>query len=499
MPLESPVNKHSKLYKYINGQQTLIFKNFNPKQDSLFFDSTNQVYYKAYKNIKILHPEFKSVVWYPYWNGNSYNNYDFDLINTFIYYAYDIDPLTGLATNPEAIYTWKNTPMVDTIRSTRTNVFLSATLYDPLPVSKFLSNLYSQTVFIDSISQMMFNKKADGLLLDLYPVPEKHHAEYLAFIQNLSQKIKQLQPTSKLGLTVSVKDIGLLNFQNTLPIVDLFVASNYTNGKNNPNRKISAPFPLRSSFEGEESMENIVDGLLNEGVPPQKILMTVYDFSTVWELTHSKRQLGTFVDYAPFESILYNFPNREKISVYDSAAACNYLISDNNLYWYENEKSLLDKMIWLQSKGIGGITFWTIVGQQSHLPFWNAIEKGMTVDSIASITPSLSKDRFPYKVSKRLLKYQPIIISGLLILFVFCIAGVFIALLDWRVREIFFEKDLFKFFYTLVLLASITLFFYLNPSFPTNNLFLFIGGLILGSLAVFLIAHVSKTNKNNLP
>ena len=52
---------------------------------------------------KTIQPGREVFGWHPYWMGNSWKNYPFELLSTVSFFSYKVDPNTGSYTNPDEL------------------------------------------------------------------------------------------------------------------------------------------------------------------------------------------------------------------------------------------------------------------------------------------------------------------------------------------------------------------------------------------------------------
>ncbi len=64
--------------------------------------------------------------YHPYWIGNAYLNYQWNLLSDLCYFSYEIDPASGA---PITIHDWLTDPAIDSAQSNDVRTHLCATLF----------------------------------------------------------------------------------------------------------------------------------------------------------------------------------------------------------------------------------------------------------------------------------------------------------------------------------------------------------------------------------
>ncbi|WP_338391323.1 glycosyl hydrolase family 18 protein [Fulvitalea axinellae] len=495
----APVGQYKDVYTFVNGKKSIRFNNINPETDSVFWNEQTNTYYKIRKDIRVKRPGFKSVIWYPYWQGENFNNINLNLITDILFYSYNIDPYTGLPNEPQAISDWKKTALVDTANTFGIRSLLTATSYSQEGNTAFLLNPYAQETFIDSVVHTVMSKNGAGINIDFHPIPDKHYDAFTGFVLKLAA---EMDKAGDLQLYLTVPANGDENFDvsDLNKYVDCFLIVNHPEDdySYSNNQHISPPFPLHSGKGNVHSMNSALNFYANKGISPNKTIFNVYDYAMVWEMKNRKNFRGSFVEYSPFENMELNFPNRKREAVYDPEYASNYLLSGDKVYWFEDERSLKEKIDWAIDYNTGGLAFWSIVDKRVHEPFWRAISQNIAQDSVVAISPISSKPKFTYTMAHRIVKYEPVITIALMIVFFALIIGAALSLLDWRVQEQFFQKKLYRYVYIFIVLASVTTFFLLNDGID-NGMVALVIGIFLGGVAFFLIHGLTSSHRGKLP
>ena len=490
------IGKYSQLFTLINGKKILSFDNVDTAEDTIIWDEEHEVYYKKKRNIKVLPADYRNIIWYPYWEGEEYEKYNFNLISSVIFYAYNIDPISGNSNDGEGIELWKSGALVDSAHLYHKKVYLSATLYEEKNIATFLDNTYAQNIFIDSISSLIKLKNGDGVNLDFHPIPMNRKDKFRRFIEKLHAKLIGDNKASNLILNLPARGLDIdYNFLDNL--VDLYIVMNYSNDNNDGSqlKYLDPSFSLKSKYKNTISYEYALAYYQRKDFPSNKIIFTIYDYVSKWKKTSDSS--GYFQEYITYDNL-----NRLKYSSedigFDSVRSGNYLEIENTRYWYESKQSLSHKLNWVMDNKVAGVAFWTLINDSSHYPFWEAINQTVAIDSIEIVEPVISESTIPYRWTLKVIKYKSILLVSLFILFLATVFGVLFSLSDWRVRDLFFAKKMFRYLYLLVALFSICLFLFFNDGIK-GDLLLLIIGIGLGFLSFLLFNKLGDYNRNKMP
>ena len=101
------LTNYSYLYDLINGQGDSI------KANNIYWDSVQKVFYKENKKFKRIQSDKEVFGWHPYWMGEAWRKYPFELLSTVAFFSYVVDPETGSYSNPLQIKDWRKTEMID--------------------------------------------------------------------------------------------------------------------------------------------------------------------------------------------------------------------------------------------------------------------------------------------------------------------------------------------------------------------------------------------------
>ena len=92
-------------------QQQLTYYNSIGNADASYYEQNTTAARMQQKNQKLTCALNKVVYgWHPYWVGNAYLNYDWDLLSHFSFFSYEVDAATG---NANSTHGWATSAAVD--------------------------------------------------------------------------------------------------------------------------------------------------------------------------------------------------------------------------------------------------------------------------------------------------------------------------------------------------------------------------------------------------
>lgn len=94
-----------------------------------FFDLGNEI--KTYRlNTDSCKPEKLVFGYHPYWIGDAWQDYQWNLLTDLCYFSYEVDPSSG---NPVTLNGWDTNPVIDSALANQTRVHLCITLLVVIP------------------------------------------------------------------------------------------------------------------------------------------------------------------------------------------------------------------------------------------------------------------------------------------------------------------------------------------------------------------------------
>ncbi|WP_299311997.1 glycosyl hydrolase family 18 protein [uncultured Aquimarina sp.] len=352
--------------------------NFNTEEQ---WDSLNKrVDKKVIHRKGKVHPNTKTFGWHIYSNGSSYKNYNFSMLWGLSYFSYALEPKTG---SYKSIHQWKTTSLIDSAKAKDCKVFLSVSNFGRENNSIFLENRKAQKTLIDSISNLLAFRSANGINIDFEGVL-KEDKEYLTkFIIEISKSLKQDNPNYMISLCLYAIDWNdVFDIQAIDPYIDFYTLMGYD--YYGSFSKTTGPVtPFKTSQLFRNGLEKSVDYYNDKGVDLSKLIIGLPYYGAEWYT--NKPEIGALVSrfksHPRYYTIKDIYIDSLKIPVqFDKKSASSYLIikDSNKKYrqlFFEDTTSLSIKYDWVKSNKIGGIGIWALGYDDGYTELWDLLNE----------------------------------------------------------------------------------------------------------------------------
>lgn len=155
--------------------------------------------------------------WHPYWVGNVYQNYRWDLLSHMSFFSYEVDYTNG---NALSTHGWSTSAAVNTALATgTTKVTLCVTLFSDH--SSFLTNSTAKQNLITNLISLISTRGAHGVNIDFEGLPSSQATNFANFMVDLSNQMHAAIPGSEVSTVLySVDWNSVFNFSIMEPEVD---------------------------------------------------------------------------------------------------------------------------------------------------------------------------------------------------------------------------------------------------------------------------------------
>jgi hypothetical protein len=254
-----------------------------------------------------------------------------------------------------------------------------------------------------------------------------------------------------------------------------------------------------NSLETQPSLETAVNDLLNIGILGKQIILTLPLYGVTWDVTQLEKGGGSSYEASlPYYMIQSKYGSSYN-PFYDAlSGSFFYLLEENaqrKMCWFENDVSLDLKFKWAQSKNLKGIGFWALGYDQNSDEIWDVVQDnyGAELIQIEPVETSLSG---PFGLAMEIVEHKSIIGLGMLVLAAFMALGFSLSLRDWRVRDVLFKKQSFRFIYAalFILISIVGIQWWWNNDKGWG----IAAGLIVGAVGVTIINVIFNRYRNDL-
>ncbi len=345
--------------------------------------------------------EYSVYGWHPYWVGTAYNNYDFDLLSTFSYFSYELDPATG---DYNSIHDWKTTNSINLAQAAGARVELCVTNFGSANNNTFLTNPTARQRLIDSLIVLVNFRNADGVNIDFEGIAGSNRNDLTSFMTDLSTQLKAAIPGATVTIaTFSVDWNNVFDLVALNNVVDEFIIMGY--GYYWSGSTTAGPTdPLYSgTLWSSLNLIRSIDYHTNNGVTPSKLLIGLPYYGREWETTTgnlASPTTGVFTSSRTYGYIKNNASGNYSNRQYDFESETPYWIYQNAGNWrqalVDDEESLGARYDIVKQMKIGGIGIWALGYDDGYTELWDLIEDKFTDCSIIACSDTLTDKGGPF-------------------------------------------------------------------------------------------------------
>lgn len=494
---------------------------------------------------------------HPFWNGNSYYAYDFNMLSRIGYFSFAVDPATGRSKSPFMAHSWRNSPLHLRAHEKECKVDLVVTCYGAPATSRLLGpgGSKAQKKLIDSLVYLLNLRysdgvdslfRGDGITLDFQGFSRNNETrqQLTGFVSRLRSALDNCGRTDHLALNLVLPLMDpyrVYDFDSLRTMIDLFIVTgyDYNMGSKSSSGPVSmlTPDTTLTLF----SVDHSVNYYLDHGIPRAQTVLCLPWFGK--EVKTANEKTGADTRLVVGEDPLQIKPYSLLQNVYGSWNNFAADKSKNGItcairnptgwtqVWAEDTVTLGLKYDYVRKKGIAGTGIWALGYENGRPELWRLLRAKfgdtastdtpapVNVDSVIAkneITIQKQKQYFasvardiliapaglaypsplPFDIPKK--DFGTIAVFSLLALLAFAIIGFLIALFYESVREVVFSKDYFIYVVALLILLSLLLlleFWLPSGSFPA----VFIVGALAGSVFVALLFRLFRRRGSEGP
>ena len=466
-------NKYDFLYDALNGDKT------NQYLHSLTYDSTTELYTNQRMDKRILREDTEVYTWYPYWMGDVWKSYDFNLISSISFLSYNIDPKTGSYLNPAQIKQWRETDLLDSAKIHKTKVLLSLALEGEENHLEFLKNEKAWTTTLDSITVLLKERDADGIEVEFIDIPLDLEPKFLDFVAQLKENLSYRFITKKLTLSLVIPaspDKFPFDLRKLDESVDLFIVKGLD--YHEEDGTVAAVAPLRNETAGGPSLENTLLTYLDRGLNAEKSILALPLYGSQWSGTFDPEEgfyTTNFERKVTLSEVNRVFQSKDSIykiePTLDETTMTQYFFlefQDNTSIegWYDDSLTLSKKMDYALVNKFKGVGLWALGYDLGKNEVWDVVAKKFTGNTVIIKDPIKELDGYPLRITSFFQTYKTIFVATFLLITLAIIIGLVVAFSDWRFRETILASQLYSSitlsFFCLLLIWISTIFGWLT-------------------------------------
>lgn len=305
--------------------------------------------------------------YHPYWMKDRYLNYNFNLLSTLAFYAYELDGKTGGYTSMNG---WDTARVVSAAQEAGCRVVL-VVHSDKKNIPTFLKSGIAQKTFIATVLQKLDERKANGINIAFDGMSAKQRDEFTAFIEKLSTAMRNTNRSYQLTVSLPVidqepsYDIAALNAW-----VDNFIID-FT--------KKTGAAPIAPLAIDSNSLKSGIDRYLNKSIPSQKFMACMPYYGVRWQYKNKLSYIGYDKIRSQYAGlpVSYDATTTARIDSLDEIGDTVVRI------WYDDDKTLAAKYDYILQRELGGVAIWALGYDNSHAELWNTLmDKLVQVDTV---------------------------------------------------------------------------------------------------------------------
>ena len=320
--------------------------------------------------------------WHPYWVGNTYQNYDWDLLSHFSYFSYEVDANTGNANDTHGFV--NSAAVTAAINSGNTKVTLCVTLFSNH--STLLNSSSSKQTLITNLISLIQNRGAHGVNIDFEGLPASQKTNFANFMVDLANQMHSAIPNSHVSTVLYAVDWnGVFDFTIMNTAVDHYIIMGYdyywkgsaTTGPNDP------LFHFGSNYNF--TLSKSISYYLDKGAPKNKLVLGLPYYGRQWAASSTTVPANTT---AQGTAVLYKDLMTNTNGYYSSGNHQYDNDSYTDIYVFNNggtkqcfitkDSGFRKRLELINNAGIAGLGIWALGYDDGYNTFWTAIEDYLT-------------------------------------------------------------------------------------------------------------------------
>ena len=455
--------------------------------------------------------------YHTYWMGTAYENYNFNLLTRVSYFSYELNPKNG---EPKTTHFWNETGLIRLAHSYDCKVDLCVTNFGQKNNKLFLTNPQAQQNLIANVIQAIKDRNGDGININFEGIPKENTTDFSNFITELSKALRKENKRYKLTVTIPA-----LDWRNAYDVASLKDNADYffLMGYDFYGKYSTVAGPISLLFSGADwttsNINNTVNNYIEQGAPPSSLILGLPYYGNEW-ITKDGSVPSEKIAFRKARSYSYinkNYANKYTAH-YDSTSHSIYYIfrdgSDWVQCWSENEQTLAIKYDYINEKKLGGLGIWALGYDDGFPELWKLIKtKFIAIPDTTDLHKEFSltlKNDVTYKALKNINKTTPkytkrfhekitkfwhVLILFFGIIMTFAIIGFVVAITDFDVRFVLFNKEI-RVYMFFILLALVSLLIFRITGLLENTHVMLIISIILGISVAIIVLKVGNIKKD---
>ena len=498
------LNSYGYIYDALNGEDQVV------TSSNFYWDPNKRVYYVKDKKYRKILPEKEVFGWHPYWMGNAWENYPFELLSTLSFFSYKVDPASGSYSNPEQIQEWRKTALIDSAKLKNTKILLTVSCHGKTNNNEFLGDRGKWSVLIDSVTKLINDRDADGVDLNFEQLPYMKRERFNLFVKQFREQLDNQINGKNPVISVTLPALDSREIFDILELqkyADIMVIMGYD--YNTGNQVQGAVAPLRSAEGKNISLSNTVEYYLKNGIDSSKTVLALPYYGSMWtgDVDKNGDVESKFERKVTYREIMNLFSKDVAVNsgtspFLDKKSMTNYynlIYPDNTTkeIWYDDDYTLGKKFDYAISKNLKGVGIWALGYDNGYVELWDVIDDRFASKDRIVTNPITEQSGYAVQLSRFILKKKDIVITAALFFFFSVVIGFLITLSDWRVRDSIARNHLHRaIFIALVFIFLTPIIYLVNELIFLKSSWIYYLVFILGNLTFYLSSFIKiKSHK----
>lgn len=323
--------------------------------------------------------------WHPYWSGNTYQNYDWDLISHFSYFSYEVDPASGNANTTHGFAS--SAAVTAAIASGNTKVTLCATMFGSSNNATFLANATAKQTLITNLINLVQSRGAHGVNIDFEQTPASQKTNFANFMVDLANQMHAAIPGSHVSTVLYAVDWSdIYDFPVMNATVDHFIIMGYDYyyGGSNTAGPTDPLFHFGNTYN--YTLSRSVTYYLNKGCPKNKLVLGLPFYGREWKtqtttIPSSTIGTGTAVLFKNFKANANGYYSNSNLQFDADSYSEGYTFNNgtnNKQMFISNDIGFRKRLELINNTGLAGLGIWALGQDDGYNTYWSAVEDYLT-------------------------------------------------------------------------------------------------------------------------
>ncbi|MDP6417968.1 MAG: glycosyl hydrolase family 18 protein [Candidatus Krumholzibacteria bacterium] len=337
--------------------------------------------------------------YHPYWMGNAYEDYDWDLLSTVAFFSLELSSTGDISNN----HGWPWTGLVETAHDNGVRVLLTATMFLSWDLTVLLSSASNRSNAISQLVSAVTEGGADGVNVDFEGVAWDQRSNYVLFLQDLRIALDAALPNAYLSVATPAVDWSDAYWYSAIASYSdhlMVMAYDF----HYPGSSSTGPVAPLANW-GTYNVTWSINDYLNKGVAASKLLLGVPYYGYLWSCANGEPGAPTY-GWGTAKTFAEAYPEALNYGLlWDGAGQTSwYRYNSGGWYqcWFEDDRSLTFKYEFAINENLAGIGIWALGYDGSRSELWTALDDAFgTLADAVPLSAQLKLEAWPNPFNPR--------------------------------------------------------------------------------------------------